>query len=196
MNFFIHQPEILLTINFILGPSLGGFAAVSIFSAAFLLLALLGYFVARRYKWDRSTLIFALAALLWLPLLAQSIYSSFREFNDTWFTLGLREREQIIWRYCRIDSYQHLGGGFCELYPFIEHVRQTVPKNSRIALVTSNLWAYFNYYLYADYTMVEPAQADYILVYNSGPFDKKVLDGFEATAAFSNAEFIFKRIKK
>lgn len=198
MDFFFHQPEVLSTINVILGPRLGSWPAVLVFGAGFILLAISGYFLALKFSWRRTTVLFVMAALAWLPLFTQFVYSSVAEFNDTWFTLNLPEREQTIWRFCRIDKYQNLGGGFCGLYPFIESVRELVPKNSKVTYLTLNLGPYLTNYLYGDYQLlVEPEQADYLLIFRPITIDqaleKTIKEQFTVVAAFAPDQLILKR---
>jgi len=195
MNFFSHQPELLSTINVILGSKIGNLPATMIFGILFIVITLIGLIFLRR-RFSFSTIVLTAAAIAWLPLFSQFAFSSAKEFNDTWFAIFRPTEEQIIWRYCRIDKYQNLGGGFCGVYPFVEKVRQLIPSGSRIAYVDSNLQPYLVYYLYKEYKTTNLREADYFLVYRpKAPLNKDVIDDFEAIGQFGNDQIIFKKKK-
>lgn len=165
MNFFYYQPEDLATINIILGSRLFGYPAIIVLGSAFLLLSIIGYILARHYKKNTAAILTVCAVICWLPLMANFFYGLVMEFNNTWFVLGLPVKEQIIWRHCRIDKNQNLGGKFCAIYPFVEKVREYVPADSKIAFVRTQASAYLSYYLYREYKIVDESSAEYLISY-------------------------------
>lgn len=207
MNFFTHQPELLSTINVILGSKIGAVPATIFFGLLFIILALIAFVFLRRV-WPLSTIILSAAAIAWLPLFTQFVYSSAKEFNETWFMLSGSTEEQIIWRHCRIDKNQKLGGGFCILYPFVEKIKETVPEGKTIAYADAALAPYLMYYLYKEYEIVPAQMADYFIlyrpvvpyIYENGILYKSGeprtrLGEFELVVSLAQNQSIFKRIK-
>ncbi len=214
MNEFLlfYQPETFRTINFIFGWRIGNISAVLLFGGLFVVAAAVGLYIARNRSMSKLSVILAAAAVAWCPFFMEFLYSSVKEFNNSQVALGAPEREQIIWRYCRIDKYQNLGGGACGLYPYIEEVRKRVPAGSSLAVLTVIWSPYFSYYLYNDYRLVPLAEAEYVLVYRPVanveykegrlyvPFAEsespQELDGtFEIIASFAPDRVIYKRIE-
>ncbi len=193
MNFFSHQPELLSTINVILGTKIGNLPATMIFGIFFIIITAIGLIFLRR-RFSFSTIVLTVAAIAWLPLFSQFAFSSVKEFNETWFALFRPTEEQVIWRYCRIDKYQNLGGSFCGIYPFVETIREVIPLGSRIAYADSNLQPYLVYYLYSEYKTTKLAEADYYILYRpKGPLSEELIKDFKVLAQFGDDQIIFKR---
>lgn len=193
MNFFYYQPEDLASINIILGPKLFGWPAVLIFGIAFIMSAGIGYVLARRFKKNPLSIIAACAAVAWLPILANFLYSSVIEFNNTWFALNMPVEQQIIWRYCVIDKNQNLGGHFCAIYPFVTKVRELVPPQSSIAFIRTQASTYLGYYLYRDYHIVDATEAEYVIEYLSMDPKEKAPQEFELMNFLAPGQAIYKR---
>jgi|GEM_PF-2396262 hypothetical protein len=207
MNFFTHQPELLSTINVILGSKIGAVPATVFFGLLFLIALLLGFIFFRR-TWSWSAIILSAAAIAWLPLFTQFVYSSAKEFNETWFMISATAEEQIIWRHCRIDKNQKLGGGFCGLYPFVEKIKASVPKGKTVAYADAALAPYLMYYLFKEYKVAPAQTADYFVlfrpvvpyIYENGILYKSgeprlELGKFELIVSLAQNQAIFKRIK-
>ncbi len=208
MDFFFHQTENLSTINVIIGKMLGPMPATVWFGLLFIILCALGLFLKKRFSWQTPSVIIFSLAIAWLPLCAQFVYCAAREFNDTWFVLGIAESEQRIWRYCRIDQFQNLRGGLCGLDSFNAQIAKTVPHGVRIAFFDSIFYPYLNYFNYGDYRIVGLEDAEYLIEYRSpnNTFvytdnqlfkmennEKKLLGNFSVAAAFAPDQIIFKR---
>lgn len=164
MNFSIFQPEVLSTINVIMGSRIGSISSTLFFGVLFILVVIVGLIVLRK-KYSFSSIIIYAALICWLPLLIQFSYNLVKEFNDTWFALFQPESEQIVWRYCRIDKYQNLNGNLCGLYPFIEQVKKNIPRGAKVSYANSSSAPFLSYYLYRDYEMTSNDKAEYIVLY-------------------------------
>ena len=208
MKFFIFQPEVLSTINVIMGSRIGSIPSTLLFGALFIIIVIVGLVVLRK-KCSFSSIIMYAALLCWLPLLVQFSYNVIKEFNDTWFALFQPESEQIVWRYCRIDKYQDLNGVFCGLYPFVEQVRNNIPAGSSFAFLDSNSAPYLVYYLYDTYAFAPLDEVQYLIVYRPlRPYvydkgvlykdvDRKIKVGtFDVVAYFGPDRIILKRHDK
>lgn len=211
-SFFVYQPETFRTINFVFGWMIGPWPAVWIFGALFVIAVIGGLLAARKNPHLFGTIVLVAATIAWLPLFAQFLYNSFREAKATEVALGAPEREQIIWRYCRMDKYQNLGGGPCGLYPYVEEIRKQIPAGSSLAVMTAIWSPYFSYYLYNSYNFAPATEADYIVIYrplqefhykNSKLYlsdkeqgiENELLGTFEEVARFEFDRIIYKRIR-
>jgi len=205
MNLFIFQPELLSTINIILGLRVGHWAATIVFSLCFVILFILGWLIFRK-KFSFVNILIVAAAITWLPLFIHFSYNSIKEFNETWFILFQKEPEQIVWRYCRIDKYQNLNGTLCALYPFVEQLRKQIPKGSSVAYLRSSSQAFLGYFLFKDYDFIDSLDAQYLIlyrpnkphVYEDGLLYEdvqktKLLGRFDIVSFFGPDQIIFKK---
>ncbi len=168
MNILFYQPEYLSTINVILGRMVGSVSLVELCGIIFIVALLIGLILSCRFKWKLQSVVMTAILLGWLPLAAQFFYSTSIEFSKTKAFIGASESEQIMWRYCRIDQEQHLGGGFCSLYPFSKEVIAKVPQDKTIHILSSNIGIYLRYFLFGSYNVTDKIEnADYILLYRS-----------------------------
>lgn len=180
MNFFLYQPESLVTINAIFGQMFGRFPWVMIFGAIFLVVFCLAILFSKFFKWQLKNVVIIIIGLAWLPLLIQFSYSSIVEFKAIANFIGASEAEQINWRFCNLDKNYRLGGGFCNIYPFTKEIEAIVPLGSKIHIISTNIVVYLKYYLYGSYNIVDLKSADYIILYMA---DTKFL--YEAEKLYS-----------
>lgn len=206
MNFFYQYPESLGMINAILGVKIGQYSATTIIGIIFIILVTIGLIIKKRLKLHIKQILFISLAIAWLPLFSQFMYSSVKEFQDTWFILKFPETDQHTWRACRIDKNQNLGGGLCGVRPFISRLSEYIPSNARIAFLDSVFMPYLLYYSYPSYTISDISSADYIISYYAWRDHYELNDGLlkiftdqqklevqvELVAGFGTNEFIYK----
>ncbi len=211
MSFFVQQREVLSTINVILGKLIGPISATTLFGLVFLILVIIGFLLKKKYSWSLSSILVFSLAIAWLPILAQFLYSSALEFDDTWFVVSVPEHEQRTWRYCRIDQAQDLRGGLCNMDSFVEHLHKFIPRGSRVSFLNSIFVPYLYYFNYADYSIEDPRTAQYVIEYRSpaSTFSyvkqnlqymnngvEESLGQFSVVSALTSDQVIFKRISK
>jgi hypothetical protein len=168
MNIFFYQPEYLSTINVILGQMVGTISLVGWCGIIFIIVLLVGLICSRRFGWKLQSVVMISLLIGWLPLACQFMYSTSIEFSKTAPFVNAPLSEQILWRYCRIDHEQRLGGGFCSLYPFSQEVIARVPQDKTLYILSSNIGIYLRYFLYGRYEVTDTIdKADYILLYRS-----------------------------
>lgn len=195
-----------MSVNFLLGSKIGNWPATPLCGLLFIVAAAIGFIFWRR-RFSLASIILTAAAVAWLPLFVHFAATLGRESADSWDVLFLPQDQQIVWRYCRIDQNQHLGGGFCNIYPFYEEVRRRIPEGASVSLADSVLGPYMAYYLYPSYKTAYGPAGDYVVVYRPArPFVYEegqlfqIIDGraetwgaYEMIAKYSAQEMILKR---
>lgn len=207
MSLLNFQPENLMSVNFLLGSKIGPWPATLACGLLFVAALSAGIYWGRR-RFPLPAILLSAALIGWLPLLVHFGATLLRESAESWDVLFLPAEEQIVWRNCRIDRNQQLGGGFCNLYPFLQEARKRLPAGSRVSLADSALGPYLAYYLYPQYRTSYAAGGDYLILYHpSRPyhfdgrqlFDEEsgrlhLIGRYESLVRFSPQEVILKRL--
>ncbi len=173
MSFFVDQPEGFSTINIIQGFLYKDIPVLWIIGGIFILvifiLLILKIKISVLRKNFTNILIFT-ALIFWSPLFINFFYNNVYDLKENLDLFKQDTMSKRITRYCLADKYQGLNGEFCSLIPFIEIIKETIPKKSTIKIASRvGNSAYFYYYdLHLLYNFThDPAEADYVIVHYS-----------------------------
>jgi hypothetical protein len=170
---FLTTLKKLSTINKVTSLGLGSWPATVVLGLSFW--ALLLIFLVYKNKAGvllnnisaRSALL-VLIAVAWLPMFATNIIADWQYILARTQLMGASGGDKLQSRLCAIDENQKLAGGVCLLEPFLQEVKNSVPAQSKVAVISDGYYLFFlQYYLMADYQVTDRAAADYWLLYLS-----------------------------
>ncbi len=210
---FTNSPELFYTINMIPGILISGMKVNSltlvlvsglalIFAGS---IAFLIFYFKNLGENKFQMILLGLIVIAWLPLYINFTYNNIYDLSENLGALKYSNSSKNILRICNIDNRQNLNGIYCRLFSFFTFVKNRLPAGSNVKiLVAPGMDAYFNYYLYPNYKIVD--QADYILFYHPNNYlfknnilykrenNKNIIIGkYEMLSAKSNTEFILKK---
>lgn len=210
---FTNLPELFYTINLTPGILISSikFNPLSLTLASGLalifanLIIFLIFYLKKLDEKKYNAILFGLIVIAWLPLYINFTYNNLYDLSENFKVLKFSDSSKRVLRLCNMDNRQNVGGVYCRLFSFFTFIKNNLPAGSEVQLLTSpGLDAYFNYYLYPDYKIVD--QADYLLFYYPNSYIYKdsllyhrqgdkdfVMGKYKILFAKGNGEFILKK---
>lgn len=168
--FFINQPEVFQTINFISGLEYKKIPFLLIIGGIFIFSAIIIFLLARKKEGMGENLknyFLVLLIFFWMPIYINFLYNNFLDFKENIYVYkgDVKERQKI--RLCNIDQNQNSGGKWCNIFSFLDSIDKNIPHGSAISVVKNPYFSpYFDYFLYPDYKIISSiARANYIVFY-------------------------------
>lgn len=204
---FTDLPELFYTINFMPGIKVGRLT-LTLISGLFLILAglIAFYFKKKLSEKTYKAILLGLIVVAWLPLYINFTYNNLYDLSENFKALPYSDSSKRVLRVCNIDNRQDLGGAYCGLFSFMTFIKNRLPAGTEAELLAApGLDAYFIYYLYPDYKIVD--SSDYLLFYRANNYLFKdntlykraggknlIIGKYKLLFAKSNLEFILKKL--
>jgi len=152
MPFLFDQPETFYTINFIPGIKYGKYDAIFLLGTILIILSVLIFLIFRKNKTKMNNYLIIFFFIFWMPLYANLFYNNVYDFKENIDLLNSSDREKRQERLCNMEKRQTGGGYYCNLFKYLEFIKNKLPANSEYDLVVfQGSEVYFNYYLFPDF---------------------------------------------
>lgn len=168
---FLELAEKLNTINKITALAFGAWSTTLVFGLIFLLSLALAIVYRKKIalapsKFNGKTILLVLIIILWSPMFFDNIFGSWQVFLRQVKMTTASSEDKFQSRLCVVDKNQALGGGACSLIPFAKEVKNSVPNQSSLAVVSEGFYSLFlQYYFIPNYQITTPELASYWLLY-------------------------------
>lgn len=155
--------EAFYTINLIPGIYIKGMPIALIIGCLFLLSAFF-LFIRKKTK-NFNPAFLSIALIFWLPLFFISFYNNFYDLFENISISQKNISEKQFIRLYNMEKTHLKNGPMREIDQFIQFVFQTIPKHSKIKIITSDfLKPYLDYFLYPQFSQ-NNQNADYLIFY-------------------------------
>lgn len=168
---FIETAERLNSINKTPVLDLGFLSATIIFGSLFLIFIFLVYpskaFLALKNIKTRSAVL-GLMVIFWLPMFVENMLADWQHIASAGKVMTATAAVKSENNLCVMDKNDKLEGSICLLEPFVKEVKNVVPAQAKVNIISSGYYALFlKYTLASTYQVTSPELADYWLIYSS-----------------------------